>query len=86
MPNKPKPKAQFDGILVRYLPEKRSPTHPGEMLLEEFLKPLGLSQRSFAKQSGISYRRLNEIIHGRRSVSPEIAIRLAIVWGMTAEF
>ncbi len=86
MSARPKQNTILSGSIVRRLPEKRSPIHPGEMLLEEFLKPLGLTQRGFSRQLGISYGRLNEIINGRRPVSPELAIRLAIVLGMTTEF
>jgi len=56
------------------------------MLLEEFLIPLGISQSAFAKRLGISYPRLNEIIHGRRGVTTDTALRLARVLGMPAEF
>ncbi|WP_281171347.1 HigA family addiction module antitoxin [Desulfatirhabdium butyrativorans] len=72
--------------LMRRLPKHRPPTHPGEMLLEEFLKPLGISQRSFAIRLGVSYPRLNEIIRGHRSITPDFALRLAQVLGMPAEF
>ena len=47
------------------LPKKRPPTHPGEMLLKEFLEPLGMTQKEFAKHLGWTYARLNEIINGR---------------------
>jgi antitoxin HigA-1 len=56
------------------------------MLLEEFLKPLGISQSAFAIRLGVSYPRLNEIIRGRRSVTPDTALRLAQVTGMSADF
>src|SRR6266511_4980149 len=72
--------------LVRRLPTKRPPTHPGEMLLEEFLKPLGISQSTFAVRLGISFPRLNEIIRGKRGVTPDTALRLAQVLGMPADF
>ncbi len=62
------------------------PTHPGEMLLEEFLKPLGISQSAFAIRLGVPFPRLNEIVHGRRSVTPDTALRLAQVTGMSADF
>ena len=68
------------------MPTKRPPTHPGEMLLEEFLKPLGLTQSAFAIRLGVSYPRLNEIVRGRRSVTPDTALRLARVLGMPADF
>ncbi|MFQ5505839.1 MAG: HigA family addiction module antitoxin [Planctomycetota bacterium] len=68
------------------LPSHRPPTHPGEMLLKEFLQPLGLTQTEFAARLQVSYPRLNEIIRGRRSVSPDTALRLARVLGTSAEF
>lgn len=70
----------------RRLPQHRPPTHPGEMLLEEFLKPLGISQSAFAIRLGVSFPRLNEIIRGKRSVTPDTALRLARVLGMPADF
>ena len=73
-------------LLSRRLPTHRPPTHPGEMLLEEFLRPLGLSQSEFARRLGISFPRLNEIIRGKRSVTPDTALRLARVLGMSADF
>lgn len=56
------------------------------MLLEEFLKPLGLTQTEFAARLGVSYPRLNEIVRGKRSVTPDTALRLARVLGMSADF
>ena len=72
--------------VVRRLPTNRPPTHPGEMLLEEFLKPLGISQSAFAVRLGISFPRLNEITRGKRSITPDTALRLAHVLGMSADF
>lgn len=68
------------------LPTNRPPTHPGEMLLEEFLNPLGITQAAFAKRIGVSYVRLNAIINGRRGVTPDTALRLEQATGMTADF
>lgn len=68
------------------LPKNRPPTHPGEMLLEEFLKPLGLTQATFAKHIGWTYARLNEIINGRRGISADSALTLADAFNMSAEF
>lgn len=73
-------------IVGRRLPRNRPPTHPGEMLLEEFLKPLRISQSEFAVRMGVSFPRLNEIIRGKRSVTPDTALRLAQVLGMSANF
>jgi addiction module HigA family antidote len=56
------------------------------MLLEEFLKPLGISQSAFAIRLGVSFPRLNEIIRGKRAVTPDTALRLAQVTGMSADF
>ena len=58
------------------LPKNRPPTHPGEMLLEEFLKPLGVSQKEFAVHLGWTYARLNEIINSKRGVSADSALAL----------
>ncbi len=69
----------------RRLPKDRPPTHPGEMLLEEFLKPLGITQSAFAIRLGVSFPRLNEIIRGKRSVTPDTALRLARVLGVSAD-
>ena len=62
------------------------PIHPGEMILEEFLKPLGISQRQLAKDISIPYRQVNEIINERRPVTPAIALRLARYLGMSVGF
>ena len=75
-----------DGSIARRLPKERPPTHPGEMLLEEFLKPLDISQSAFAIRLGVSFPRLNEIIRGKRSVTPDTALRLDRVLGMPADF
>jgi len=58
------------------LPKKRPPTHPGEMLLKEFLEPLGMTQKAFATHLGWTYARLNEVINGRRQVSADSALAL----------
>ena len=75
-----------DSLVQRRLPTHRPPTHPGEMLLEEFLKPLGITQTAFALRLGVSFQRLNEVINGKRSVTPDTALRLARVTGMSADF
>jgi antitoxin HigA-1 len=85
-PRRGKPSQPPVPVVARRLPAQRPPTHPGEMLLEEFLKPLGISQSAFAVRLGISFPRLNEIIRGRRGVSPDTALRLAHVLGMSADF
>ena len=58
------------------LPKKRPPTHPGEMLLKEFLEPLSVTQKEFAQHMGWTYARLIEIINGRRNVSADSALAL----------
>lgn len=64
----------------------RAPTHPGEMLLEEFLIPLNMTQVECAERLGVSYPRLNEIIKGRRGVTPDTALRLERLFGSSAGF
>ncbi len=71
---------------TRRLPALRPPTHPGEMLLHEFLKPLAVSQSALAVRLGVSFPRLHEIIRGKRGVTPDTALRLARVLGMPAGF
>jgi addiction module HigA family antidote len=68
------------------LPRHRPPTHPGEMLLEEFLGPLGMTQVQLAQRIHVSYPRVNEIINGKRGITPDTALRLARLLGTTAEF
>ena len=79
-------KSQITTDVGRRLPRNRPPTHPGEMLFEEFVKPLDLTQVELARRLGVSYPRLNEIIKGRRSVTPDTALRLSHVLGMSADF
>ena len=79
-------KSQITTNVERRLPRNRPPTHPGEMLFEEFVKPLGLTQAELARCLEVSYPRLNEIIKGRRSVTPDTALRLSRVLGMSADF
>lgn len=78
--------ARTRGLVGRRLPRDRPPTHPGEMLLEEFLQPLGITQSAMAARLGISFPRLNEIVRGKRGVTPDTALRLARVVGMSADF
>ena len=73
-------------LFERRLPTIRPPTHPGEMLRAEFLDPMGITQTAFAAHLGVSFPRLNEIVKGRRSVTPDTALRLARVLGMPADF
>ncbi len=68
------------------IPTNGPPTHPGEMLNEEFLIPLGMTQAELAKRIGVSYPRINELINGRRGVTPDTALRLERLFGMEAQF
>ena len=81
-----KPTKTARPLIRRRLPTRVPPVQPGEMLLEEFLKPLGISQSAFAIRLGVSFPRLNEIIRGKRAVTPDTALRLAQVTGMSADF
>lgn len=67
------------------LPKNRQPTHPGEMLLEEYLKPLGISQQHLARHMGWTYARVNELINGKRGVTPETALALEDAFGASAQ-
>jgi antitoxin HigA-1 len=62
------------------------PIHPGEILLEDFLKPMNLSQYFVAQSLGVPPRRINEIVHGKRSVTADTALRLARFFNMEAQF
>lgn len=62
------------------------PIHPGEILNEEFLQPLGISQYRLAKEIAVSPRRINEIVHGTRAITANTALRLAQYFGTTPEF
>lgn len=86
MPTTSKSQTITKEITGRRLPGNRPPTHPGEMLLEEFVKPLELTQAELARRLGVSSPRLNEIIKGKRSVTPDTALRLSRVLGMSADF
>lgn len=68
------------------IPTHRAPTHPGEMLLEEFLKPMALTQRELAEAIHVPYQRVNEIINGRRGITPSTALRLAKFFGVSPDF
>jgi antitoxin HigA-1 len=68
------------------LPKKRPPTHPGEMLLKEFLEPMGMTQVELAKHLGWSWARLNEIVNGRRGMSANSALALGEAFDTGPEF
>ena len=63
-----------------------SPVHPGEILLEDFLKPLNLSQYRIAHDIGVSPRRINEIVHGKRAITADTALRLARYFGLSERY
>jgi addiction module HigA family antidote len=66
--------------------KRLAPIHPGEILLEEFLKPMGLSQYRLAKDISVPARRINEIVHGQRSISADTALRLSRYFGLSERF
>ena len=66
--------------------KKAPPIHPGEILLEEYLEPLGISQYRLAKEISVPPRRINEIVHGKRSISADTALRLARYFGTSERF
>jgi len=68
------------------IPTHREPTHPGEMLLEEFLIPMGITQRELAKEIHVPYQRINEIINKRRGMTPGTALRLSKFFGVSEDF
>jgi len=68
------------------IPMKRKPTTPGEMLNEEFLKPMGMTQKQLADHLGCDVKVINRIINGRTSVTAEMAVRLSAAFGTSAEF
>ena len=68
------------------IPTHRAPTHPGEMLLTEFLEPMGISQRTLADAIHVPYQRVNEIINQKRGITPATALRLAKYFGTSADF
>ncbi len=68
------------------LPTNRSPTHPGEMLVEEFLNPMGITQSRLAAHLGVPIQRVNEIVNGKRGVTPDTALLLSAALGTSAEF
>jgi len=68
------------------IPTSRTPTHPGEMLLEEFLNPMSITQRELAVAIHVPYQRINDIVNGRRGVTPSSALRLAKFFGNSPDF
>ena len=72
--------------IAHMLPTKRPPTPPGTMLLHQFMEPWGLTQAELARRIGVSYPRVNELVNGKRSLTPDTALRLARLFGTTVEF
>ena len=68
------------------IPSHRAPTHPGEILVEEFLKPMNLTQRAAADRMGMSLNRLNELVRGKRGMTADTALRVAKLVKTTPEF
>lgn len=68
------------------VPTHREPTHPGEMLLEEFLQPMEITQRELAAAIHVPYQRINELVNKKRGVTPRTALRLARFFGVSADF
>lgn len=68
------------------IPTDRTPTHPGEMLLEEFLNPIGLTQRELVQAIHVPYQRINDLVNGQRGVTPSTALRLAKFFGNMPDF
>ena len=66
--------------------KKLSPIHPGEILMEEFLKPMNISQYRLAKDISVPARRINEIVHGLRAITPDTALRLSRYFGLSERF
>jgi addiction module HigA family antidote len=72
-------------MMVR-IPKFREPTHPGQMLVEEFLNPMSITQRDLSKAIHVPYQRINEIVNGRRGITPSTALRLAKFFNMSEDF
>ena len=68
------------------VPTNREPTHPGQMLVEEFLEPLEITQRDLANAIRVPYQRVNELVNGKRGITPSTALRLARFFGVSANF
>lgn len=68
------------------VPTHRPPTHAGEMLREEFLEPLGMSQTELAERIAVPFQRVNSLVNGRRGVTPDTALRLSRLFGTTPGF
>jgi antitoxin HigA-1 len=77
---------ETEAVTVIRVPSHREPTHPGEMLLEEFLKPMSLSQRDFAERVHVPYACINEMVSKQRGITPGTAYRFSQFLGTSADF
>jgi addiction module HigA family antidote len=68
------------------IPKNRAPSHPGEILLKEFLEPMGISQRQLSEAIHVPYQRVNELINGKRGITPSTALRLSAFFGNSSQF
>ncbi len=68
------------------IPTNREPIHPGEMLLEEFLQPMQITQRELADAIHVPYQRVNELVNQKRGITPSTALRLGLFFGVSADF
>jgi antitoxin HigA-1 len=68
------------------IPKHRPPSHPGEILLKDFLEPMGISQRQIADAIHVPYQRINEVVNQKRGITPSTAVRLAKFFGNSSEF
>ena len=78
--------ALWGEVTMIRVPPHREPTHPGEMLLEEFLKPMALTQRRLAEGIHVPYQRINELVNRKRGMTPSTALRMAKFFGTSADF
>ncbi|USE33929.1 HigA family addiction module antitoxin [Endozoicomonas sp. SCSIO W0465] len=72
--------------MMTRIPTNRVPSHPGEMLREEFLLPMNITQQELAMAIHVPYQRVNELVNGKRGLTPSTALRLARFFGMSADF
>ncbi|MBR8836838.1 MAG: HigA family addiction module antidote protein [Stigonema ocellatum SAG 48.90 = DSM 106950] len=68
------------------IPKHRQPTHPGEILLKDFLEPMGITQAALAEAIHVPFQRVNELINGKRGITPSTALRLSCFFGNSPEF
>jgi len=68
------------------IPTSRAPTHPGEMLIEEFLKPMKITQKQLSLSIHVPFQRINELVNGKRGITPSTALRFSAYFGNTPDF